>query len=293
MGVVVGGTSLKKRRSAAGAALIYKAQVVDNTDGIILNHSVQIGNPADAPQLAPAIQRITTRTGRTPTAVTADRGYGYTSVETDLHDIGVRYVTIPRVGKTGAARTAFEQRKAFRAKVKWRTGCEERINHLKRNYGWNRIEFTTIAGARTWCGHGPFSNAEEPTVAEQAGDVTDGFWIIWRQESFSGGREKHLGGPLTSTKRIGSQTQPRSSCAVTRLNVVSAAHFFGIDNVPIDVASPRRPVTVAPRAPPSFGSSVPNAAALLRRFRCLIAESIGALSELSLDRDDVTDDRGV
>ena len=124
MGVVIGGTSLRKRRSAAGAALIDKAQVVDNADGIILNHSVQIGNPADAPQLAPSIQRITTRTCWTPTAVTAHRGYGYTSVETDLHDIGVRYVTIPCVGKPGAARTAFEQRKAFRAKVNGGPGAK-------------------------------------------------------------------------------------------------------------------------------------------------------------------------
>ena len=149
---------IRKGRLGRPVEFGYKAQVVDNTDGIILDHSVQIGNPADAPQLAPAIQRITTRTGRTPTAVTADRGYGYASVETDLHDIGARYVAIPRVGKPGAARTAFEHRKAFRAKVKWRTGCEGRINHLKRSYGWNRTEFTTIAGARTWCGHGVFAH---------------------------------------------------------------------------------------------------------------------------------------
>jgi transposase, IS5 family len=74
----------------------YKAQVVDNVDGVILDHSVEIGNPADAPQLAPAITRITERMGRAPTAVTADRGYGYATVEADLHDLGVRTVAIPR-----------------------------------------------------------------------------------------------------------------------------------------------------------------------------------------------------
>jgi IS5 family transposase len=31
----------------------YKAQVVDNEDGIVLDYDVQAGNPADAPQLAP------------------------------------------------------------------------------------------------------------------------------------------------------------------------------------------------------------------------------------------------
>ncbi len=51
----------------------YKAQVVDNEDGVILDHTVEQGNPADAPQLAPAITRITRRAGRPPRTVAADR----------------------------------------------------------------------------------------------------------------------------------------------------------------------------------------------------------------------------
>jgi IS5 family transposase len=149
---------IRKGRLGKPVEFGYKAQVVDNTDGIILDHDVQIGNPADAPQLAPAIARITDRIGRAPTAVTADRGYGYASVETTLHDLGVRHVAIPRANKPIASRREFEHRKAFRAKIKWRTGCEGRINHLKRSYGWNRTELTTLAGARTWCGHGVFAH---------------------------------------------------------------------------------------------------------------------------------------
>ena len=34
----------------------YKAQVVDNDDGVVLDHTVERGNPADAPQLAPAVE---------------------------------------------------------------------------------------------------------------------------------------------------------------------------------------------------------------------------------------------
>src|ERR1700687_593132 len=86
------------------------------------------------------IQRITDRTGHTPRAVTADRGYGEASVDRDLHELGVRHVAIPRKGKPGAARREFEHRRAFRDKVKWRTGSEGRINHIKRSYGWNRTE---------------------------------------------------------------------------------------------------------------------------------------------------------
>ena len=149
---------IRKGRLGKPVEFGYKAQIVDNADGVILDHTVEIGNPADAPQLAPAIERITRRTGRPPRAVTADRGYGQASVERDLHDLGVRSVAIPRAAKPGAARREFEHRRAFRDKVKWRTGSEGRINHLKRSYGWNRTELTGITGARTWCGHGVFAH---------------------------------------------------------------------------------------------------------------------------------------
>jgi hypothetical protein len=39
----------------------YKAQIVDNADGVILDHSAEMGDPADAAQLAPAIARIARR----------------------------------------------------------------------------------------------------------------------------------------------------------------------------------------------------------------------------------------
>ena len=149
---------IRKGRLGKPVEFGYKAQIVDNTDGVILDHTVEIGNPHDAPQLAPAIERITARTGRTPRAVTADRGYGEASLERDLTDLGVRRVAIPRKGKPTAARREFEHRRAFRDKVKWRTGSEGRINHIKRSYGWNRTELTGVNGARTWCGHGVFAH---------------------------------------------------------------------------------------------------------------------------------------
>jgi IS5 family transposase len=109
---------IRKRRLGKRVEFGYKAQIVDNADGVIIDHTIEIGNPADAPQLAPAIGRITARTGNTPRAVTADRGYGQASVERDLHDLGVRSVAIPRTRKPTAARREVEHRHAFRDKVK-------------------------------------------------------------------------------------------------------------------------------------------------------------------------------
>ncbi len=132
----------------------HKAQVTDNDDGIVLDHTVEVGNPADAGQLAPAVGRVKKRTGHTPGTVTADRGYGEKRVEDDLHDLGVRTVVIPRKGKPGQARQAEEHRPAFRRTIKWRTGCEGRISTLKRGYGWDRTRIDGTEGTRIWTGHG-------------------------------------------------------------------------------------------------------------------------------------------
>jgi IS5 family transposase len=132
----------------------YKGQVVDNDDGVVLDHSVHQGNPPDAPQLAPAIERVIKRTGRRPRTVTADRGYGEKRVDDALHDLGVRTVVIPRKGRPGKARQAAEHRPAFRKTMKWRTGCEGRISSLKRGYGWDRTRLDGTEGARIWTGHG-------------------------------------------------------------------------------------------------------------------------------------------
>jgi transposase, IS5 family len=131
-----------------------KAQLVEGEDGIIVDHNLEAGNPADPPQLAPAVERVTKRAGRPPRTVTADRGYGKKKVDADLHDLGVTTVVIPRKGKPSAVRRAEEHRRAFRRTVKWRTGVEGRISTLKRGYGWDRTRIDTTEGARIWTGHG-------------------------------------------------------------------------------------------------------------------------------------------
>jgi IS5 family transposase len=136
----------------------YKAQLVDNEDGVILDHNVEQGNPPDAPMLQPAIQRIKRRTGRAPRAVTADRGYGEQGVEDDLRDAGVRYVVLPTKGRPNPARRQVENRRAFRKMVRWRTGAEGRISCAKRDFGLSRTRIDGLAGARTWCGHGIFAH---------------------------------------------------------------------------------------------------------------------------------------
>jgi len=136
----------------------YKAQLVDNEDGVIVDYNVEVGNPPDAPMLAPAIERIARRAGRVPDAATADRGYGEAGVEDALRELGVRHVVLPRKGRPNAARREIQNRRAFKKMVRWRTGCEGRISCAKRDFGLNHTRTDTIHGARTWCGHGIFNH---------------------------------------------------------------------------------------------------------------------------------------
>lgn len=119
----------------------------------MLDYTLLVGNPPDAPQLAPAIARISRRAGGPPRAVTADRGYGEARVEQDLHDLGVATVALPRMGRPGSHRQHREHRPAFRKLIKWRTGCEGRISHLKHRYGWERSRIDGRHRTAAWCGH--------------------------------------------------------------------------------------------------------------------------------------------
>jgi transposase, IS5 family len=136
----------------------YLAQVADNTDGIVVDHSIHVGNPSDGPLLTPAVERIRNLAGRAPTAVTADRGYGAADVDTGLTSVGVQFVAIIRKGRQSVARQAVERRPRFRRLIKWRTGSEGRISTLKRQYGWGRSLMDGLAGTQVWCGYGIFAH---------------------------------------------------------------------------------------------------------------------------------------
>ena len=151
----------------------YKAQVADNTDGLVLDHVVALGNPPDAPMLAPAVARIKTRFGCAPKAVTADRGYGEAAIDVALIALGVAMVAIPRKGRAPTARIAAQRGRRFVRLVKWRTGSEARIACLKRDYLWRRTLFDGLEGAQTWCGWGVFAHNTTKATALAANREAD------------------------------------------------------------------------------------------------------------------------
>jgi transposase, IS5 family len=149
---------IRKGRLGKPVEFGFLGQVVDNADGIVVDHEVLVGNPADGPLLAPAVARIKKLVGRAPRAVTADRGYGDAKVTADVENHGVKTVAVIRKGRQSAARRVVERRPGFVKLIKWRTGCEGRISSLKRDFGWGRSLMDGIGGTRTWCGYGIFAN---------------------------------------------------------------------------------------------------------------------------------------
>ena len=136
----------------------YKAQVIDNDDGIILDHNVEVGNPADAPQLVPGDRADHSRAPDTrhgpspPTAATVRHGRERPARtrRTQRRDPPQRQTFRP------ASRGTPER---VPAKIKWRTGTEGRISPLKRGYGWDRTASTGIERQpEPGAGHGVFTH---------------------------------------------------------------------------------------------------------------------------------------
>src|SRR5215212_8069754 len=143
----------------------YTLLVVEDERGFIADHQLQRGNPPDAPQLVPAIQRVIATTGRPPGTVVGDRGFGTAANDQAVEALGVKRVGLQRTGTPGKARLGLERTRRFRRLRNWRVGIEARISHLKRSFGVRRTRLRRLGGACTWVGLGIFAyNLQRMTV---------------------------------------------------------------------------------------------------------------------------------
>ena len=124
--------------------------LAEDERGFVADHRLQRGNPPDAPQLVPAVQRVIGVTGRSPDTVVGDRGFGTAANDQALAALGVKRVGRQRTGTPGRARQPVERTRALRRLGNWRVGIEARISHLKRSFGLRRTRLRRLGGARTW-----------------------------------------------------------------------------------------------------------------------------------------------
>jgi IS5 family transposase len=156
---------IRKGKPRAATQFGYTALLAEDERGFIANHQVHKGNPPDAPQLIPAVERVVQVTGRVPGTVVADRGFGTAANDQALADLGVQRVGLQRNGTPGAARRELERTRRFRRLRNWRVGIEARISHLKRAFGLRRTRLRRLGGAQIWVGLGIFAyNLQRMTV---------------------------------------------------------------------------------------------------------------------------------
>ena len=143
----------------------YPLLVAEDERGFVADHQLQQGNPPDAPQLVPAVERVAKLTGRVAGTVVGDRGFGTAANDRALAERGVTRVGLQRKGTLSPTRTALEQTRAFRRMRNWRVGIQARISHLKRGFGLRRTRLRRLPGAKTWAGLGVFAyNLQRMTV---------------------------------------------------------------------------------------------------------------------------------
>jgi IS5 family transposase len=143
----------------------YTLLLAEDERGFVADHQLHKGNPPDAPQLVPAVQRVIGVTGRSPDTVVGDRGFGTAANDQALEALGVKRVGLQRNGTPGRARLAVERTRRFRRLRNWRVGIEARISHLKRSFGLRRTRLRRLGGARTWVELGIFAyNLQRMTV---------------------------------------------------------------------------------------------------------------------------------
>jgi IS5 family transposase len=143
----------------------YTLLLAEDERGFIADHRVERGNPPDAPQLLPSVERVMALTGRPPGTVVGDRGFGTGANDQAVEALGVKRVGLQRTGTPGKARLEHERTRRFRRLRNWRVGIEARISHLKRAFGLRRTRLRRLGGARTWVGLGIFAyNLQRVTV---------------------------------------------------------------------------------------------------------------------------------
>lgn len=145
---------IKKGKLAKGTEFGYKLRVDETESGFVTGYELYMGNPSDDKMLVPAIEAHIKQFGKAPQAVATDRGFSSLKNEMAITALGVKRSSLPRKGKKGVARTAYEKEKWFQDMQRYRAAGEAKISLLKRKYGLNRSRYRGFAGSKCWVGFG-------------------------------------------------------------------------------------------------------------------------------------------
>lgn len=132
--------------------------LVEVENGFVSDYQVLDGNPSDKSLFVPALERHIERFNRPPHTAATDRGYWSAKNEREAHELGVKRVAIPAVGKLSAMRLRLQRSRWFRQAQRWRANGEGRIGTLKNVYGMDRCMYKGDEAMERWVGWCVFAN---------------------------------------------------------------------------------------------------------------------------------------
>ena len=123
----------------------HKLNLTTGKEGLVLDATIESGNPCDTERYLPMIERQASIYGQLPERVAADGGYASTANLQEAKALGVSEVAFQKKkGLTIDAMTS--SRKVYKQLCDFRAGIESNISELKRAYGLTRSLWRRLQG---------------------------------------------------------------------------------------------------------------------------------------------------
>ena len=145
---------IRRGKEAKPVEYGHKIWLNEVEGGIVSHYRVLDGNPSDEKQWKPSLKAHIKTFQHAPVQASADRGLSSDPNETLAHDLGVRYVVIPKRGYRSKARLKHEHKAWFVKGRHWHAGVEGRISVLKRAHSLGRSLNHGETGFQCWVGWG-------------------------------------------------------------------------------------------------------------------------------------------
>ncbi len=123
----------------------HKLNLTTGISGLILDATIESGNPCDTERYLPMLQRQAAIYGQLPDRIAADGGYASTANLAEAKALGVSEVAFQKKkGLTVEAMTSSQ--KIYKQLCDFRAGIESNISELKRAYGLKRSLWRGLKG---------------------------------------------------------------------------------------------------------------------------------------------------
>lgn len=132
-------------------------ELVQDESGLMLNYNIQAGNPSDKTRAVPLVKQFKQTFGHLPDEAAFDKGYYTSGNMTDLHDLGIHHVGLPKIGRLTPKERRKQKSRWFKKLQRFRCGIEAAISMLKRCFSLDRILSPGSAGTKIWVGFSIFS----------------------------------------------------------------------------------------------------------------------------------------